>query len=440
MSSAPAASLARRDRLTLRFADPATEAAYQRDAAANARRGLQSGTAAAVGLWAIAGLATPGLLDVEPTLIWLIAVVMIIANAAGYLLVGAATTADQQHRIGVVLNVSAAAGILTIVALIGEFERFASPTLMLLSIYAFLILRLPSPLSIVTGIGYLLAYIAMAVLTPGVDPRAATLGLLLLGGAVGVGIVGSYLLEDAQRSLFASRQEIAALHAQVDGLFRQYLSPDVATALIDDPHRSALGGEVGEVTVLFADLAGFTPFSERTAPADVVALLNTYFGVTVPIVLHEGGTVTQFVGDALMAIFNAPVRQADHAVRAARTALAFQGAVDGIAADVAGRPRFRVGINTGPALIGNIGSDQLRNFAAIGDTTNLAARLQTFAAPGQVVIGARTRDLLGGAAAVRPLGELELKGKSTGTAAFELLGLHATSAVAVATNDEEGMG
>jgi adenylate cyclase len=162
--------------------------------------------------------------------------------------------------------------------------------------------------------------------------------------------------------------------------------------------------------------------------------------VTVPIVLHEGGTVTQFVGDALMAIFNAPVRQADHAVRAARTALAFQAAVDGIAADVAGRPRFRVGINTGPALIGNIGSDQLRNFAAIGDTTNLAARLQTFAAPGQVVIGARTRDLLGGAAAVRPLGELELKGKSTGTAAFELLGLHATSAVAVATNDEEGMG
>jgi class 3 adenylate cyclase len=427
MSRLPASSLARRDRLTLRFADPATEAAYQRDAAANARRGLQSGTAAAVGLWTVAGLATPGLLEVEPARIWLIAAVMVLANAAGYLLVGRAATADQQHRVGVLLNVSAAAAILTIVALIGEFDRFASPTLMLLAIYAFLILRLPSPLSIVTGIGYLVAYVAMAALTPGTDPRATALGLLLLSGAVGVGIVGSYLLEDAQRSRFASRQEIAALHAQVDGLFRRYLSPDVATALIEDPDRSALGGEVGEVTVLFADLAGFTPFSERTAPADVVALLNDYFGVAVPIVLREGGTVTQFVGDALMAIFNAPVQQPDHAVRAARTALAFQAAVDQIAADVAGRPRFRVGINSGQALIGNIGSDQLRNFAAIGDTTNLAARLQTFAAPGQVVIGARTRELLGDAAACRPLGELDLKGKSSGTTAFELLELRGGS-------------
>ena len=84
---------------------------------------------------------------------------------------------------------------------------------------------------------------------------------------------------------------------------------------------------------------------------------------------------------------------------------------------------FRIGINSGPALVGNIGSDELRNFAAIGDTTNLAARLQTFASPGQVVLGARTRELLGTAALVRPLGDLELKGKSSGTTAFELLGL-----------------
>lgn len=213
-------------------------------------------------------------------------------------------------------------------------------------------------------------------------------------------------------------------------MFRRYLSPDVAAALLDDPDRSELGGDVVEVTILFADLAGYTPYSERTAPAEVVALLNAYFGAAVPIVLREGGTITQFIGDALMAIYNAPLRQEGHALRAARTAVAFQAAVDTIASIDAARPRFRVGIATGPALVGNIGSAELRNFAAIGDTTNLAARLQTYAEPGQIVVSSRTRELLGDRAIVRSLGELELKGKSTGTAAFELLGLTGDEAVA----------
>lgn len=412
-----------RDRVTLRFDDPDMEAAYQREAAIQAGSQVQAGTIAAAGLWILVGALAPALLGVEPAFVWLLASGLAVANVVGYLLTADTRTVDRQQTIGAALNVLAAVASLAIIGYANQFARFATPTLMLLSIFAFLVLRLRPTLSVATGLGYLVAYVAMAALSPGVDPGAAALGLLLLAGAVGVGIAGAYLLEDAQRSLFAGRQRIAALHAQVDALFRRYLSPDVATALLDDPDRSALGGEVSEVTVLFADLAGFTPFSERTAPTDVVAMLNTYFGAAVPIVLREGGTITQFIGDALMAIFNAPIRQPDHALRAARTALAFQAAVDRIAADGPERPRFRIGINSGPALVGNIGSDELRNFAAIGDTTNLAARLQTFASPGQVVIGARTRELLGTAALVRPLGDLELKGKSSGTTAFELLGL-----------------
>ncbi|TWF74432.1 class 3 adenylate cyclase [Pseudonocardia hierapolitana] len=189
--------------------------------------------------------------------------------------------------------------------------------------------------------------------------------------------------------------ENARLYAQLDGLFRSYMSPSVATALLSDPEQAGLGGRVAEVSVLMADLRGFTPFSERSSPEAVVAMLNTYYGAVVPVILEHGGTVVQFVGDAVMAIFNAPVRQPDHALRAARAGLGLHCAVETVAAGRSDWPRFRVGINTGPALVGNIGAAQMRNFTAIGDTTNLAARLEAIAEPGQVVIGAATMRQLG---------------------------------------------
>ena len=125
-----------------------------------------------------------------------------------------------------------------------------------------------------------------------------------------------------------------------------------------------------------------------------------------------------------MAIFNAPVRQADHAVRAARAALGMQATTASIESDPA-TPRFRVGLNTGPALVGNVGSAELRNFTAIGDTTNLAARLQTFAPPGSVAIARRTVELLEDLAVVQPLGRPLLKGKSSPVEVYELVALRA---------------
>ena len=217
--------------------------------------------------------------------------------------------------------------------------------------------------------------------------------------------------------------ENARLYRQIEGLFRQYMSPDVAATLLADPDQASLGGTVREVTVLMADLRGFTPFSERSSPDQVVAMLNRYFAVAVPAVLEQGGTVVQFVGDAMMALFNAPSRQPDHALRAARAGLAIQHRIGAAAADHPEWPRFRVGINSGPALVGNIGSDEFRNFTAIGDTTNLAARLEATAEVGQVVISAATLALMGGAARVDPLGPLHLKGKAAPVEAFVLKGL-----------------
>jgi class 3 adenylate cyclase len=218
--------------------------------------------------------------------------------------------------------------------------------------------------------------------------------------------------------------ENARLYRQLDGLFRQYMSPDVATALLADPTQARLGGDVAEVTVLFADLRGFTPFSERTTPDRVVAMLNQYFGRAVPVLLANGGTVVQFVGDAVMVLFNAPARQPDHALRAARAGLGMQAAIEAVAEREPDWPRFRIGINTGPALIGNIGSDEFRNFTAIGDTVNLAARLeQEVAEAGQVVLGPTTQAEIKHLAIARPLDPIEVKGKRDAVACWVLEGL-----------------
>ena len=219
--------------------------------------------------------------------------------------------------------------------------------------------------------------------------------------------------------------ENARLYRQLDGLFKTYMARDVATALLADPSQARLGGVVAEVTVLFADLRGFTPFSEQAPPERVVAMLNEQFGRAVPVLLAHGGSVTQFAGDAVMALFNAPTRQPDHALRAARAALAMQRAVEAVAVQEPGWPLFRVGVNTGPAVVGNIGSAELRTFTAIGDTVNLAARLEELAEDGQVVIGPATYQAIAEVAVAHTLEEIEIRGKRQRVAAWVLDGLHA---------------
>jgi class 3 adenylate cyclase len=210
----------------------------------------------------------------------------------------------------------------------------------------------------------------------------------------------------------------------VEGLLRPYLSPQLAARLRAEPEVGELGGEERDVSVLFADLQGFTAFSERHTPSEVLATLNEYWAETVPVVLGDhGGMIERFAGDAIMVVFNAAADQPDHASRAARAALALQRAAAELAAREPGRPRFRVGVNTGPAIIGNVGTAEQRSFTAIGDTTNLASRLQTQAQPGQVVIGESTYSAIGDGARVAPLGKLAVKGKSDPVTAYVLLSL-----------------
>jgi adenylate cyclase len=212
---------------------------------------------------------------------------------------------------------------------------------------------------------------------------------------------------------------------ELDALLRRFMPYDVAQTLINDPSRAQLGGSVHDVTVMFADLRGFTSYSEQYPPEQVVAMLNHYFDIAVPIIISHGGTITDFIGDAVMAIFNAPAPQPEHVMLAARAGLAVQTAIEAEAARRPGWPRFRVGIHTGSAVVGNIGSLQRWAYTAIGDTVNVAARLEGLAETGKVVISADCLAALGGQARVSPLGALAVKGREQPIETFVLDALHA---------------
>ena len=212
--------------------------------------------------------------------------------------------------------------------------------------------------------------------------------------------------------------------ARVDDLLRRYVGPHLAERMSEDPELAELGGVERDVSVLFADLVGFTTFSEGRPATEVVDMLNTYWAAVVPeVVDREHGLIERFAGDAILAIFNALGDEPDHALRAARAAVAIRDASEQLRSSHPDWPRFRVGVNSGPAVIGNVGAGPQRSFTVIGDTTNVAARLQALAEPGHVVIGARTLGAAGDRLEVAPLGPHLLKGRTAPTDAFELLGV-----------------
>lgn len=185
----------------------------------------------------------------------------------------------------------------------------------------------------------------------------------------------------------------ARLYQQVNQLFRGYIAPQVASTLLDDPNNAQLGGQRRNVSVLFADLDGFTSLSEKIPPEQLLELLNGCLGVATDAILEYGGTIDKYMGDAVMALFNAPQDQPDHAWRAIRAAVSMQRKLRALTADWEQKMIFAIGIHTGEAVVGNIGSSSLRNFTAIGDTVNLAKRIEESAAPGQILVSQETYEI-----------------------------------------------
>ncbi|HEY4690185.1 MAG TPA: adenylate/guanylate cyclase domain-containing protein [Anaerolineae bacterium] len=240
-------------------------------------------------------------------------------------------------------------------------------------------------------------------LSPLKDDRAATLGVAMV-------------IDD-----LTERRRLEAVRE----LFRRYVSPAVVDSLPSDPAELKLGGQRRQVTVMYADLRGFTPFSERTEPEQLMMILNTYLGIAAENILAEEGTLDKFMGDAAMALFNAPLDQPDHALRAMRAALTIQHAVQEHHQRVEAREHisFGIGINTGDATVGNVGTSQQLTYTAVGDTVNYAWRLQENARPGQVLISHAAYTLVKDNVRVNELPPLRVKGRTLIEPVYEVVGL-----------------
>jgi class 3 adenylate cyclase/tetratricopeptide (TPR) repeat protein len=191
--------------------------------------------------------------------------------------------------------------------------------------------------------------------------------------------------------------------------------------------QSALEGERKQVTVLFCDLVGSTALAERLGPEAMHLVLNQFFELALAEVHRYEGTINQFLGDGFMALFGAPIAHEDHARRAALAAIGLQRSLGEHEAELhaqgAGELRFRMGINTGWVVVAGIGDQLRRDYTAIGDTTNLAARLQAFAEPGTILVSEDTARFLQGSARLDPLPPFQVKGKEAPVKAARLLGV-----------------
>jgi adenylate cyclase len=216
----------------------------------------------------------------------------------------------------------------------------------------------------------------------------------------------------------------AMARREVRDLFGRYISHEVAAELVERADRGdlRLGGELRQITVLFADLRGFTSLSERRSAPDVVDYLNRCFGVIIGHVVAHRGMVNKFGGDAIVALWNAPQECPDHALEACRAAVASVEELSRLAEpdpSLAGA-RFGFGINTGEAVVGNVGSLGRLEYTAIGDSVNLAARICGVAPGGEVWIGPATQELVAERLSTEDLGSFSLKGKEEAVPLFRL--------------------
>jgi adenylate cyclase len=208
--------------------------------------------------------------------------------------------------------------------------------------------------------------------------------------------------------------------------FRKYIPADLVKMLVSEGIEPRPGGSIRTLTVLFADIAGFTGLSERLGD-QIIPLLSSYLDTMSREISSHGGTIDKFIGDAVMAFWGAPATNADHAVDACRTALACQHALraSGLTDD-SGRPlKVRIGINSGDMLVGNIGSEFRLNYTVIGDAVNVASRLEGANKEygTEIIIGEETRRLAGDRLHVRELDRLMVYGRVGGLAIYELLGV-----------------
>ena len=217
------------------------------------------------------------------------------------------------------------------------------------------------------------------------------------------------------------RQAESAERQRMRQLFSRYLAPSVVEQVLRAPAEVALGGARRDITVLFADVRGFTGFSAEHEPEQVVAMLNQYLGLATAEIFAELGTLDKFIGDAVMAVFGAPLELQHHALAALRAAMAMRARLDELRQTTGVQVGFGIGINSGPAIVGNIGTQQLMSYTAIGDVVNVASRLQSEARSGEILLSEPTYRLVADKVEVEALGPLHVKGRGEPVTTYKVL-------------------
>jgi class 3 adenylate cyclase len=264
--------------------------------------------------------------------------------------------------------------------------------------------------------------VGLALLTSRLKPIAAViatvivmiayLGLAVYGYRAGwnldfVVIPIAGLVAAIQGGAFSAWRNYRA-HLRVVDMFGRYVPRAVVNQLILKPELEALrlGGSKREVTVVFADIRGFTSFSEKLPPDQVVAELNSLLQVMVECTFEFQGTLDKFIGDAILVLFNAPLNQSDHTLRAVRMALDMQARI----AKHSTRLSIGIGVHVGDAVVGNIGTPQRMEYTAIGSTVNIASRLCDVAQAGKVIVSKEVHDLIDGKFSAESIGPVKVKG------------------------------
>jgi PAS domain S-box-containing protein len=214
---------------------------------------------------------------------------------------------------------------------------------------------------------------------------------------------------------------------RIKDMFARYLSAEVVSSLIDSPDSFKPGGDRKDATVFFADIRGYTSFSHDKAPEKIIEILNEYFGEAVDRIISYQGYIDKFIGDCIMAVWGVPLSTAESdAINAVSCALAIQELVRSPKRNFfrreASKLKIGIGINTGPLVAGNLGSAQRMDYSVIGDTVNVASRLEGVASSDEIIISQTTRDRIGGAFKIERRPAVMVKGKKEPIQIYNVLG------------------
>ncbi|WP_438448615.1 CHASE2 domain-containing protein [Gorillibacterium sp. sgz5001074] len=236
-----------------------------------------------------------------------------------------------------------------------------------------------------------------------------------------IAMLFSYLVNIAIKTFYETKQR-----HYITKQFGRYISPDLVKEIAATDQEIQLGGISKELTILFLDVRGFTPLSEKLSPEEVVGFLNMMFNLITEKTLENHGTIDKFIGDAAMILFNAPLDVKHHEYYAVKTAYEIQKGMEKVRQDIMDRYQVTIavgiGINTGPVVVGNIGSYLRVDYTAIGDNVNTAARIESNTQPNQVLVSEATYERTKDYFEYQFVGEKMMKGKSVGIKLYEVLG------------------